>query len=219
MSVHSFRLAAVSGRAPSHFGGTARSAGTKGKKSFAFSVADPRVETSKTVLAGIEAVIRSQPGAPSVGEEISPAVFFAAILSALQTRDAGHKDEVMDCTRVIFGIVSNSSCIPGFQLLYLLSTVIGHVSPATLNHYYGIGAAAVGAAMKEEGANDNGFRVLACVKCIGALLTALPCTPDVWTDDKVCSAAVHQLRFFSLVTRSLSLGTVDRLPSCRPCYN
>jgi hypothetical protein len=97
MSVHSFRLAAVSGRPSSRIGGTARSTGTKGKKAFTFSVADPRVETSKTVLAGIEAVIRSQPGAPAAGEEIPPAVYFAAIISALQTRDAGHKDEVTPC--------------------------------------------------------------------------------------------------------------------------
>ena len=93
-SRQSFRVEAVASGAASRFGGTVRTSASKGKQPRGITVNDPRVESAKTVLGALDAVIRAQPGSVPAGEEIPAPVYFAAIVSALRTKGAAHVDEV-----------------------------------------------------------------------------------------------------------------------------
>lgn len=76
------------------------------------------------------------------------------------------------------------------QLLYLLSTALPYVPTLLLYQSYGITAEVVMGALREEGAEDNTFRVECVLKCMGSLLCTVPPRADAWTSEKVCVSLV-----------------------------
>lgn len=95
VSNQSFRKKAVLEGAASRFGGTAVTAASKGAKKSGFGAVDPRTESSKSVLSGLEEAIRVEVGNPAMPrEDMSATLYFGVILSALRHGGSDRTAEV-----------------------------------------------------------------------------------------------------------------------------